>query len=108
MTSIKPARYQNAAERAEKDAAEKALLAETARLLAEQIEAAVPRRVAAAKADIREGLDAIALAVDNLRGAVEAAHAFDVRALVDRMRFALSELDAAEKRVVAESGLVVV
>jgi hypothetical protein len=101
----RPVRYLSQPEREQRDRDAKARLEQSATELAERLRAEAPRRTQASKPELLENLDALQVALDNTRGALEAAHVFDVRAVGDNLRAALAELDRAEARIVNESDL---
>ena len=80
---------------------------QSAREFAERMKAEAPRRTSASKPGLLRTLDALQVSLDNARGAIEAAHVFNGRAVGDYLRAALVELDRAEARVVSDSGLEV-
>jgi hypothetical protein len=100
-------RYLSPAERQAREMARREALAQSGRELEEKLRAEAPQRTAASKPGIVATLDALQVTLNNLRGAIGAAHVFDVRAVGDFLRTALVELDRAEARVVRDSGLEV-
>ena len=100
-------RYLTAAERAAREVEGQIAMQQDRLRMEERNLAEAPRRTACAKPALLATLDALEVTVGNVRGALLAARVFDVRAVGDHLRFALSELDRTEERIVAESGLEV-
>lgn len=98
-------RYASADERRTRELAGREARAKSMRELEERMRTEAPARTAAAKPGLLAILDALQVTLDNTRGAIEAAHVFDVRTVGDYLRTALVEMDRAEVRVVRESEL---
>lgn len=80
---------------------------ETLRRADEYAKAQARPRTEAAKAGLLDTLDALRVEIDNLAGAIQVGHEFDIRAAGDAMRSALTYIRSAEQRIVQESGLEV-